>query len=414
MSVVRMLTIVLACALGVAACGGPDGAVPDGSPTFAPVAAELDPGEARRLADAANRFGFDLLAAVAGDGNVITSPISTATLLAMVLAGAEGETAREMADVLHLDGQARDGGHGSLLAQLTGTDDVTLRVANALWTQEGFPVEPDYLGFTRDVFGATAEQTDLGDPGAVDQIDDWVRERTEGRITELAEALGVPDPLLRVVLVNAVYFLGTWTAPFEPEATADEPFTLADGAEVTAPLMRTFAADLAHAEAGGFRMLRLPYGEDGRVVMDVLLPDGSLQELVGTLDADAWRSAAEALAPAVVDVWLPRFELRTELRLNDPLAALGMPRAFDERQAEFTAMSPVEDLYLSAVVHKTFIRVDEEGTEAAAVTGGGMSVTSAPADPPVQFRVDRPFAFTISDTETGAILFLGAVTDPRG
>jgi serine protease inhibitor len=414
MSVVRMLAIVLACALGVAACGGPGGAVPDGPPTFAPVAAELEPGDARRLADAANRFGFDLLATLAADGNVVTSPVSTATLLAMVLAGAEGETAREMADVLHLDGRSRDGGHGSLLAQLTGTDDVTLRAANALWVQEGFPLEADYLAFARDVFNAATEQTDLGDPGAVDQIDRWVREQTEDRITELAEDLGVPDPLLRVVLVNAVYFLGTWTTPFEPETTTDEPFTLADGSTVQTPLMRLFATELRYAETGGFRMLRLPYGEDGRVVMDVLLPDGGLHELVGTLDADAWRSATEALGPAVVDVWLPRFELRYESRLNDALIDLGMPRAFDERAAEFTAMSPVEDLHLSAVVHKTFIRVDEEGTEAAAVTGGGMSVTSAPADPPIQFRVDRPFAFTISDTETGAILFLGAVADPRG
>jgi serine protease inhibitor len=414
MPTVRTLAIVLVCALAAAACTAPGGSAPDG-PTFAPVAADLDPADARRLADASNQHGFDLLAALIDDGgNVVTSPVSTATLLAMVLAGAEGETAREMADVLHLDGQARDGGHGSLLAQLTGTDDVTLRVANALWAQEGFPMEADYLAFADDVFGATAEQTDLGDPAAVELVDSWVAERTEGRITELAEALGVPDPLLRVVLVNAVYFLGTWTTPFEPEATTEEPFTLSDGEQVEVPLMRQFGADLAYAESEGFRVLRLPYGEEGRMVMDVLLPDGGLDELVTSLDVDAWRAATQALAPALVDVWLPRFELRSELELNDPLAELGMPRAFDPRQAEFTAMSPVEDLYLSAVVHKTFIRVDEEGTEAAAVTGGGMSVTSAPADPPVQFRVDRPFAFAISDTETGAILFLGAVADPRG
>jgi serine protease inhibitor len=413
MARIPRIATVLVCALLVTACASTE--TPGEAGGFAPVAADLDPADARRLADAANRHGFELLTVLSGDGdNVVTSPLSTATLLALVLAGAEGETAREMADVLHLDGQPRDGGHGSLLALLTGNDDVTLRVGNALWAQDGFPLEADYLAFARDVFGATAEQTDLGDPAAVEQIDGWVAERTEGRITELAEDLGVPDPLLRVVLVNAVYFLGTWTTPFLPDATSEEPFRLGDGEQVAVPLMRQLGADLAYAETEGFRMLRLPYGEEGRVAMDVLLPDAGLDELLGNLDAARWQAAGDALAPAVVDVWLPRLELRSELELNDALADLGMPRAFDPAQAEFTAMSPVEDLYLSAVVHKTFIRVDEEGTEAAAVTGGGMSVTSAPADPPVQFRVDRPFAFTISDTETGAILFLGAVVDPRG
>jgi serpin B len=373
---------------------------------------QLTAGDAAAVGEAVNGFGFDLLGGLTdGQENAVSSPLSASVLLAMVLAGAGGDTAEAMAAALHLD-DPRDGRVGTLLDTLTGTDDVTLSTANALWADDQVPFEPDYLEFVRDTFRASVENADLGEPATGDVIDAWVDERTEGLIPEIAADLGLPNPDAALILLNAVYFLGEWTTRFDPADTADQPFTLADGSRAQVPLMHLREQQLGYGERDGYRMLRLPYGEDGRYGMEILLPDDDLPSLLAELDAAEWRAAVDGLTEQTVDeLALPRFELEWAGTLNEPLAALGMAPAFDAAAADFAPMSPMK-LVLTAVVHKTFLRVDEAGTEAAAVTGGGMEVTSA--QPPLTFRVDRPFAFTISDTETGTILFLGAVADPRG
>jgi serine protease inhibitor len=374
---------------------------------------ELSDADAVEAARSVNAFGFDLQAALMAEevGNVVTSPLSVATLLAMVAAGAGGETAQQMSKVLHLD-NVRDDRFAALLRAVTDSDDVVVSVANSLWANIGTPFEQDYLSFVRDGFGATAEEAPLGDQATADEIDAWVAERTEGLIEDIAADLGLPDPNAVLVLLNAVYFLGEWNVQFDPELTSSQPFTLSDGSQVDVPTMyRPSTPDEAVqvAQREGYELLRLPYGDDERFVMDVYLP--SLEHdtawLIGQLRADERAAAAEQLREAPLDVRLPSFELEWDATLNDTLIALGMELPFSA-SADFSPMSPVNP-FLSTVVHKTYIRVDEKGTEAAAVTGGAM-VASMPSS----FAVDRPFAFTVTDTRTDTVLFLGTVEDPRG
>ncbi|WP_164745249.1 serpin family protein [Georgenia faecalis] len=371
-----------------------------------PLSAE----DAAIAADGVNAFGFDLHTAVAEDGeNTVTSPLSASVLLAMVAAGAGGDTAEEMTDLLRLDGP-QDTRNAALLAGLADTDDVTLEVANSLWADEGYPFEDDYMSFVEDAYGATLDDLDLGSQDSADTIDEWVDARTNGLIDEIAADLHLPDPQAVLVLLNTGYFLGTWTTTFDEADTRDTPFTLASGEEVAVPTMHRTAVEMETSAGEGFQMLRLPYGEDGRFGMELMVPDEgvALDDLLDDLDADTWRDAVESLQTETLsEIALPRFELEWDAELTDVLRALGMESAFGG--GDFTPMSPANP-FLDTVVQKTYIRVDEEGTEAAAVTGGVMTESAGP--PP--FLVDRPFAFTVSDRETGAVLFLGSVHDPRG
>lgn len=412
--------IVLAAVLSLVsiACGpaersgaGSGGGADAGGGSGLALVAHLDEGDAAAVGQAVNAFGFELLAELTdGTQTTVTSPLSVATMLAMVLAGAGGDTAAAMAEVLHLD-DARDVRVGALLEQLVDTDDVTVEVANALWAAEGVPFEDDYVEFTRQTFDATLEEADLGQQATADDIDAWVQEQTRDLIDGIAEDLGLPDPDVILVLLNAVYFLGEWTTRFDPAGTRPAPFALADGGTADVPTMHLAGESFGYAEADGYRMLRLPYGDSGRYAMEVLLPDADLPSLLTDLDADGWAATVEDLQDTTIDqLALPSFELEWSEELDAPLTQLGMGPVFGP-DADLSRMSPAA-ANLEVVVHTTYIRVDEQGTEAAAVTGGAVR-TTAVADP-VAFRVDRPFAFTISDAETQTILFLGTVTDPRG
>lgn len=403
----------MAVTLVLTACGGvvgqPGGGARDA--VNADLAGDLSAEAAATAADGVNAFGFDLHTAVAHDGaNTVTSPLSASVLLAMVAAGAGGDNAEEMVELLRLDGP-RDTRYAALLADLVGTDDVTLSIANSLWAAEGYPFEDDYVSFVRATYGATLDEVDLGSQDAADAIDDWVDEHTEGLIDEIAADLDLPDPQAVLVLLNTVYFLGTWTTAFDEDDTRETPFALAGGDEVMVPTMHRSAAEAEASFGDGFQMLRLPYGDDERFGMEVLLPDEdvALDELLDDLDAEVWQTAVDDLETAAFsDIALPRFELEWDANLTEALRSLGMASAFDG--GDFTPMSPAEP-FLDTVVQKTYLQVDENGTEAAAVTGGFMAQSSAGPPP---FRVDRPFAFTVSDRETGAVLFLGSVHDPRG
>jgi len=407
----RTSLAAVATALVLTACGGvagqPAGA---GDALDADLAGSLSAEDAAAAADGVNAFGFDLHTAVAQDGdNTVTSPLSASVLLAMVAAGTDGENAEEMIELLRLD-SPRDTRNAALLADLANTDDVTLSIANSLWAAEGYPFEEDYISFTQDTYGATLDEIDLGSQDTADAIDDWVDDRTKGLIDEIAKDLELPNPQAVLVLINTVYFLGTWTTTFDKDNTRDTPFTLASGNKVEVPTMHRSAAEVETSLGDGFQMLRLSYGEDERFGMEILLPDENvpLDQLLDDLDAETWRNAVDSLATATVsEIALPRFELEWDANLNEVLQSLGMVSAFGG--GDFTPMSP-RNRFLDTVVQKTYIRVDEKGTEAAAVTGGVMAVSAGP--PP--FRVDRPFAFTVSDRETGAVLFLGSVHDPRG
>ncbi len=406
----RVVAAAPVLALVLAACGGAQVNDGTGDALDADLGLPLSAEDAAIAADGVNAFGFDLHTAVAEDGeNTVTSPLSASVLLAMVAAGAGGDTAEEMTDLLRLDGP-QDTRNAALLAGLADTDDVTLEVANSLWADEGYPFEDDYMSFVEDAYGATLDDLDLGSQDSADTIDEWVDARTNGLIDEIAADLHLPDPQAVLVLLNTGYFLGTWTTTFDEADTRDTPFTLASGEEVAVPTMHRTAVEMETSAGEGFQMLRLPYGEDGRFGMELMVPDEgvALDDLLDDLDADTWRDAVESLQTETLsEIALPRFELEWDAELTDVLRALGMESAFGG--GDFTPMSPANP-FLDTVVQKTYIRVDEEGTEAAAVTGGVMTESAGP--PP--FLVDRPFAFTVSDRETGAVLFLGSVHDPRG
>ena len=402
------LGAALACAvLLLAACGSP---APrgDAARIDKKLVADLRPGDATTVGQAVDDFGFDLFGTLAdGRSNTIVSPLSMTCLLAMLLAGADGDTASEIAKVLHLSDR-RDVRVGALLRQLSDTDEATLSVADALWAGTGVPLEKDYSQFLTKTFGATLRNGDLGSADTAKDIDKWASKNTNGLIDSIASDLGLPDPNIVLVLLNAVYFLGQWKTPFDPAQTRPEPFQQVGDV----PTMHLTGQSFGYTQRDGYRMLRLPYGKHGRYAMEIMLPDDrhTLKDLLGKVDATEWRSAVAALKPATIDdLALPKFELRWKAQLNEPLTRLGMPAAFGPG-ADFRPMSPAAPS-LSRVVQKTYVRVDEHGTEAAAVSGGAVAM-SAKTDPLV-FRVDRPFAFSISDQQTGTILFLGAVTDPR-
>lgn len=404
----KRVAATVAAAMLLAACGGGQDA--SGDRIDAALVASLSPQEAQAAADAVNEFGFALHRAVAEPGtNTVTSPLSASVLLGMVAAGAGGTTAAQMVEVLGLQ-DARDTRYAALLADLTADSDVTLSMANSLWAAQDYPFAEDYLDFVQDTFGATLDDVDLGAQESADRIDGWVEDRTEGLIDQVAEDLGLPNPDAVLVLLNTVYFLGEWTTTFDEDHTRDAPFHLDDGREIPVPTMHRTDPELATATGDGFTLLRLPYGQDERFGMEILLPDDdiTLEQLLERLDRDLWQTARDALATAPwSELALPRFELEWDAELNDALQDLGIVDAFT--QADFTPMSP-ENPQLDTVVQKTYLWVDEQGTEAAAVTGGVMVETSGPP----ALRVDRPFAFTVSDRETSTVLFLGTVHDPRG
>ena len=405
----RICAALVCAVLVVAGCGSPKPRA-DAARIDAELVGALGPGDARDVGRAVDAFGFDLFGTVAdGRKNTVLSPLSMTILLSMLLAGSAGRTSTEIAKVLHLSDE-RPVKVGALLRELSETDQVTIAVADSLWLGTHAPIHEKYETFVEKAFGATVRNGDLGSPGTAVEIDKWASKNSNGLIDGIASDLGLPDRSAVLVLLNAVYFLGKWKVPFDQGATRPEQF----GDIGAVPTMRRAEGTFDYVRREGYRMLRLPYGKDGRYGMEIMLPDEGhpLAALLGSLDAAEWRAAVDALRPATLDeLTLPRFELRWKATLTDALTKLGMPTAFAPGSADFRPMSPANPA-LTAIVQKTYVRVDEQGTEAAAVSGGAM-VTSARSGR-LDFRVNRPFAFSIDDRQTGALLFLGAVADPRG
>lgn len=426
---------VLGLGLVVAGCGADDdgggGGDGDGagSADVEVVMADVerstpDAASAGSAGSAIAAFGTDLYGEVASEpGNLAISPYSVAAALAMTRVGAAGETAAEMDEVLHAtaidDLSVAFGSLDGVLATRPGEfpspdpegDALVLELSfgNALWPQTGFPFDDEFLATLAEQFGAGVNVVDyVADAeGARQLINEWVADRTADRIPELLQP-GVVDAMTRLVLTNALYLNAPWEEPFEESATSDETFTLLDGATVTVPMMR-MEEDLGYLGGDGWQAVRLPY-VGGDLSMIVLVPDvGSFADVEAGLAASLLAEVADGLSSRTVRLGLPRWEYRTQLGLNDPLRALGMEQAFDDR-ADFSAMSP-EPLVVSEVVHEVFVSVDEEGTEAAAATAVVMAETAMPVDV-VELTVDRPFLYWIVDEPTGAVLFLGRVLDP--
>jgi serpin B len=369
------------------------------------------------VADGCNRFAFDLYARLKGaEGNLFLSPYSISTALAMTSAGARGETADQMAKVLCLpeSGDEVHAAYGALQGDLNAAGEkgtFELAVANRLWGQKGYGFLPDYLALVEKKYGAGLEQVDFAGAteAARQTINAWVEKQTRDKIKDLLKP-GVLDAMTRLVLTNAIYFKGKWAEEFDKKATQEEDFFLTPEKKVAAPLMHQ-KAKFGYFEGDGLQALELPY-QGGRLAMVVLLPkakDG-LAALEASLSADKVAGWLGQLRRREVQVTLPRFKTTAEFSLKDMLVAMGMADAFGGK-ADFSGMNGKKDLFISAVVHKAFVDVNEEGTEAAAATGVAVAAKSKPAPPPV-FRADHPFLFLIRDQKTGAILFLGRILDP--
>jgi len=288
---------------------------------------------------------------------------------------------------------------------------VKLSVANSLWPQQDYKLLKSFLSLVREHYGASVTPLDFrASEPARKMINIWVEDKTNQKIKDLIPG-GVLSAATRLVLVNAIYFKGNWTSPFKAEETKEQPFRLQSGQTVQAPLMFQ-QKHLSYAEDDELQSLELPYAGDD-LFMIVLLPrkaDGlaSLESSLSPANLAKW---TQAMSSSDVKVYLPKFKMTCRFSLNDTLKAMGMSNAFDQAQADFSGMDGSRNLFISAAVHKAFVEVNEQGTEAAAATGIAMGLTALPRRP-IEFRADHPFIFLIRERSTGSILFIGRVTHP--
>ena len=364
------------------------------------------------------QFGFDLfneIRKIEQDKNIFISPLSISIALAMTLNGASGETEQAMANALQLQGlgsESINAGYAGLRHALQTSDPkVTLTIANSLWARQDVPFKQDFLQRNTQFFGAEVSTLDFTDPNTLTTINQWVNTNTNGKITKILDEIN-PDMVL--FLINAIYFKGTWQTEFDPSHTRDGAFYLATGDEKQVSMM-TRTGDYSYYEnyEAKFQAISLPYG-DGRMSMYIFLPyrESDLNTFLDGLNTENWENWISQFHEREVFLSMPKFKLEYEKTLNTPLESLGMGIAFAPWLADFSRMADLEvlgeNLYIGEVLHKAVVEVNEEGTEAAAVTSVGIRATSAPP----AFMANRPFFFAIHDNETKTVLFMGTVVDP--
>jgi serpin B len=396
--------------------------------TALPAAAEAKADkDLQSIVDGSQRFGAKLYQLLRrGGDNLFFSPASISIAMAMTWGGARGETARQMARAMsfRLPAKRTHASYKNLLAALRSSSNTAgarggmqLKVANALWGQSGHPFLAPYLKLVRDSYDGGLEQVDFRSPDGADRARDainaWVRRRTAGKISELVSS-GLLKPRTRLVLTNAVYFKGTWKTIFPGRATQKRSFRLVDGGRVKAPLMKV-TASFRYRGTRAFQALELPY-KGGRTSMVILLPRrvGSLGAVERYLQPRRLRGLLRSMPRRKVVVHLPRFSIDHSLDLTGKLKALGIKAAFSDR-ADFSAMDGTRLLYLSAALHRAWVEVNEEGTEAAAATAVFSEMLEGESEPaPPEFIADRPFLFLIRDRATGCVLFMGRLMNPGG
>lgn len=361
---------------------------------------------------ASSAFGFDLFKQVLKqdrDKNVFVSPTSVSLALSMVYNGAEGQTRQVMAKTLNLKDASIDGANkaNAALIEFLATPEpgLKLEIANSLWTRENVAIKPEFIQRNRDSFRADVFDLDFADPSAPTTINNWVNKRTQSKITRLVDRI---DSAQVMIAVNAVYFKGTWTDPFDPKWTRNESFSLADGKTKPVPMMCR-NGNYSYYKGPGFSAVSIPYGK-GKMSMYVFLPDEGtkLSAFLDGLNPKSFDEWVSNFSAQQVLVMLPKFKIEYGVALNDSLVAMGMGEAFS-KGANFSGISSTP-LWIGQVVHKTYVNVDEEGTEAAAATGVFMAAGPRPQF--VEFKVDRPFFCVIRDNKTGEMLFMGTVVDP--
>lgn len=364
-----------------------------------------------------NAFAFDLYSAVAKEkGNRFLSPYSVSSALAMTYAGARGETAKQMEKTLHFDLAAAklNPGFSGLMKKFNASGkSYQLSVANALWGQQGTEFHSEFVEITKKYYDAGFKEVDYANKTeqARQKINKWVEVKTKHKIVDLIKPK-ILNSLTRLVLTNAIYFKGRWGSQFKSKYTKEASFQVSNEEKPNLPLMYQLGK-FKYAETDQLQILELPYS-GGEIAMDILLPkpESGMISLESNLQPANFRAWLDKMSLKKVDVFLPRFKLEKELLLGNYLKSLGMKDAFDENAANFSGMSKTF-LYITHVIHKAFVEVKEEGTEAAAATAVVMGTKSVKIDEPIVFRADHPFIFMIRDLQSGSILFIGRMADPR-
>jgi serine protease inhibitor len=371
-----------------------------------------------RLTAATSRFALKLYNQILkrrADKNTFVSPASVMMALAMTYNGADGETRQAMARALEIEGMSLDDvnrAFADLKAALASADPkVQLKIANSLWARNGFEMKPAFIERNKKYYEAEVASLDFADAAATETINSWVSKNTEGKINKIVERI---DPNKVLFLINAIYFKGKWQTEFKKEHTKPDVFKLGGAEQKELPMMSQ-SGSYFYYKGKNFQSVALPYG-NSRVSMYVFLPDEQtgLDQFEQDLTSENWDMWMKNHRVTPGDVKLPRFKVEWESNLNDALKALGMAEAFDEARANFSLIAePISGnkLYISEVKHKAVCEVNEEGTEAAAVTSVGVALTSLPPEK-FSMKVDRPFFFAIRDNVTGVVLFMGSVRNP--
>jgi serine protease inhibitor len=400
----RLIGVVLACLISGA------GALPK------PDSQDAD----HRLTKPYAQFGFDVLqqlTAEAPDSNIFISPTSIAVALAMTSNGARGTTRDAILKILHSDAQSANprsidefnADNRALAEQIGNTTAVQLSMANALWLREGFSVNPSFTQTLETNYRAQAANVDFRSPSAAQTINSWVAKHTNDRIEKLLEQI---DPSTVTILTNAMAFKGKWTLPFDPKETQPHDFKNPKGKVLKVPMMK-HSAEYAYGNANGLEAIRLPYA-DGTFAMYVVLPQDAnrMRTFLRQLTADEFTTLTSSLREQHGAIELPRFTITYDATLNPILMKLGMGIAFGYG-ANFRGINESRSLQISEVRHASFLRVDEEGTEAAAATSISIRPTAVRIEPPpFHMVVDHPFFIAIRDERNGQVLFTGVIADP--
>ncbi|MEH2161231.1 MAG: serpin family protein [Nostoc sp.] len=371
-----------------------------------------------RIVESSNKFGFKLFSEVLkddkGENNIFISPSSVAIALAMTYNGASGSTQQAMAKTLELQGMNLpeiNSAYAAALKQLLDNHDakVQLSIANSLWANQDVSFAPDFLKRTQDFYQAKVSNLNFKDTAASSIINNWVKESTKGKITKIVETI---EPNQVLFLINAIYFKGNWSNEFDKSKTAQYPFYITPSRRKQ-HLMMSQEGDYRYYENEQFQAVSLPYGKDGKTSFYIFLPkqNSNLKALYQNLSFENWEKWMTQFNKQKGFIRLPRFKTDYEVTLNDALKSLGMKEAFSNK-ANFSGMG--KNFAISQVKHKTFVEVNEEGTEAAAATSVGIVATSLRDEPePFRMIVDRPFFCAIRNNQTGNILFMGSIIEPQ-
>jgi serpin B len=370
-----------------------------------------------KIIAADNQFGFEIFqkinASLGEPKNTMISPMSISLALAMVYNGTNGDTKKQMEDMLHKSGLTPDDinqSYKELVAALSSHDPkVELAISNAIFYRNTFSVKNDFITTNQNYYQAEVAGLDFTKTAeTLSKVNGWVNTKTKGKIPEILQEVNPEDV---IYLLNAIYFNGEWQYRFDPKETTDMPFTKADNLVIQVPTMAIENPYKVYSHES-FQMLEMPYGS-GKYSMLIFLPASgkNTNNVISLLTADNVDGWIQKMTEQKKKVYLPKFEFKFDDSLVDELNALGMTDAFNDAKANLSGISDAAKLVISEVMHKSYIKVDERGTEAAAVTGITIGVTSMPIDN--SFRVDHPFVFAIREKDTKAILFIGKVMNPK-